>query len=238
LKVIVTTSSSSVSAISTADFTIFGYSVDAHGPYQGSIGEMIQFTGSAENGAPPYSYQWDFGDGDISNEQNPIHSYDAKGNYTVVLSVMDADGITISDHTWAKINGENTAPNTPEINGTIQGKPRVEYNFTVVTTDPDGDNVYYYIDWGDETNSGWIGPFPSGEEIAQSHAWSKKGTYTIRCKAKDVSGAESDWSTLEVIMPLNYGYTNHPVLNWLLERLPWVIKIFTNIIPNFFMTLS
>ena len=238
LKVIVTTSSSSVSAISTADFTIFGYSVDAHGPYQGSIGEMIQFTGSAENGAPPYSYQWDFGDGDISNEQNPIHSYDAKGNYTVVLSVMDADGITISDHTWAKINGDNTAPNTPEINGTIQGKPRVEYNFTVVTTDPDGDNVYYYIDWGDETNSGWIGPFPSGEEIAQSHAWSKKGTYTIRCKAKDVSGAESDWSTLEVIMPLNYGYTNHPVLNWLLERLPWVIKIFTNIIPNFFTTLS
>jgi len=238
MKITVTTSSSSVSTISASDFTVLGFDVDAHGPYQGSIGEILQFTGTAENGNPPYDYHWDFGDGNTSLEQNPTHSYNHEGNYTVVLSVTDADDIIISDTTWALITGDNTPPSNPEINGSTQGKPRVEYNYTVVSTDLDGDDVYYFVDWGDETNSGWIGPYDSGKEIIQSHTWSKKGTYTIRCKAKDVSGAESDWSTLEVIMPRSYGYTNHPVLNWLLERLPWVIKIFTNIIPNFFMTLS
>ncbi|MCX6664194.1 MAG: hypothetical protein NTZ75_08105 [Euryarchaeota archaeon] len=62
--------------------------------------------------------------------------------------------------------------------------------------------------------------------------------YTVKVKAKDIWGAESDWSTLEVIMSRSYLYTNHPVLNWPLERFPWVIKIFTYIIPNFLMTSS
>jgi hypothetical protein len=31
------------------------------------------------------------------------------------------------------------------------------------TTDLDGDDVYYFIEWGDETNSGWFGPYKSGK---------------------------------------------------------------------------
>jgi hypothetical protein len=206
LKVIVTTSSSSVSAISTSDFMILGFSADAHGPYHGSVGETIQFTGLAENGVPPYTYYWDFGDGATSNEQNPTHSYDNKGNYTVVLSVTDTTDITISDQTWALITGNNTPPGIPEINGTAKGKPLVEYNFTFVSTDPEGDNVNYFIDWGDNTTSGWIGPNQSGDEIIQPHTWSKKGTYIVRCKAKDVFGLESDWGTLDIKIPIVVPY--------------------------------
>jgi hypothetical protein len=201
LKLVVTTPSSNVSTISATDFTIVGYSVDAHGPYDGLVNQTIQFTGSAENGNPPYEYHWDFGDGDTSPVQNPTHSYEEKGNYTVVLSVTDANDITIQDQTWALIHGENSPPDTPEINGTAKGKPLVQYNYTVVTSDIDGDEVYYFIDWDDGTNSSWIGPYQSGEPITQPHTWSKKGTYTIRCQAKDDSGAESDWATLQVRMP-------------------------------------
>jgi hypothetical protein len=169
------------------------------------MGGSIQFTGSAENGAPPYVYHWNFGDGNSSSEQNPTYSYNAKGNYTVILSVTDAEDITINDHTWAKINGDNTAPSIPEINGEIQGKPRVVMNFTVESTDIDGDTLFYFIDWGDETNSSF-GPYASGDIITVTHIWSKKGTYVVRCKAQDVFGAESDWGTLDIKIPISVSY--------------------------------
>jgi uncharacterized protein involved in tellurium resistance len=34
-----------------------------------------------------------------------------------------------------------------------------------------------------------------------SHSWNEKDTYTIKCKAKDNYGAESDWETLSVTIP-------------------------------------
>ena len=43
------------------------------------------------------------------------------------------------------------APERPLIGGNTNGKKGTEYNYTFVTTDPDNDKVYYYIDWGDTT---------------------------------------------------------------------------------------
>jgi hypothetical protein len=36
-----------------------------------------------------------------------------------------------------------------------------------------------------------------------THSWSTKGTFTIKVKAKDIYGLESDWATLTVTMPLD-----------------------------------
>jgi hypothetical protein len=57
-----------------------------------------------------------------------------------------------------------------------------------------GHPVQYLFDWGDGNTSGWIGPFASGQEIIVNYKWSNLGTYTISCKAKDIYGAESNWS--------------------------------------------
>ncbi len=38
------------------------------------------------------NWYWDFGDGNTSNEQNPVHKYNRFGYYTVVLRVTDNDG--------------------------------------------------------------------------------------------------------------------------------------------------
>jgi hypothetical protein len=220
IKVVVTTSQSTASAISTADFTILGFDVDAHGPYYGAPGQMIPFTGTAENGNPPYDYHWEFGDGNSSIQQNPTHSYSNEGNYTVALSVTDADDLTVTDTTWALISGTNTAPTTPDIQGPPKGKPLAQYKYTIVATDPDLDNVFYYIDWGDNTTSGWLGPYGSGVEESVSHNWSEKGTYSVKVKAKDIHGAESDWGTLSVKIPFSY---DSPVLyffNLFFERFP------------------
>jgi hypothetical protein len=107
------------------------------------------------------------------------------------------------DETAAATPIQNQPPNNPTITGPTSGSAGTAYTYTFVTTDPEGDNVYYYVDWGDGTYSGWLGPSASGEEITQSHTWSEEGTYTIRCKAKDINGAESDWGILSITMPLN-----------------------------------
>jgi outer membrane protein assembly factor BamB len=98
----------------------------------------------------------------------------------------------------------NQPPITPTINGPASGKIGRTYDYTTVSDDPEGDNISYYVNWGDGTNTGWIGPFVTGEEQTVSHTWNKKGTYTIQAKAKDGYGAESDWGTLSVTMPTLY----------------------------------
>lgn len=95
----------------------------------------------------------------------------------------------------------NTPPDTPLIVGETKGKVGVAYTYTIVTQDPEMDDVMYYIDWGDLTNSSWVGPYHSGENITLSHTFTTKGTYTIQVKARDSHLAESGWGTLQVSMP-------------------------------------
>ncbi|HOY31243.1 MAG TPA: M4 family metallopeptidase [Bacteroidales bacterium] len=45
---------------------------------------VIHFYDMSFNG--PLSWHWDFGDGDTSNLQNPVHAYQANGTYTVSLT--------------------------------------------------------------------------------------------------------------------------------------------------------
>ena len=45
----------------------------------------MQFMDISQGG--PTSWSWDFGDGMTSNEQNPLHSYDAIGEYMVTLTI-------------------------------------------------------------------------------------------------------------------------------------------------------
>ena len=107
----------------------------------------------------------------------------------------------------------NQPPTISNSIGPAYGRPGVNYTFCITVTDPDGDKVFCLWDWGDGTNSGWLGPYLSGDEICAMHAWSSEGIYSIRVKLKDEFGAESGWSnpflvkidgtppTLEVMKP-------------------------------------
>lgn len=55
-------------------------------------GEQVGFTDASTGGTGTYSYQWDFGDGTNSNEQNPVTVYTSTGSYTVQLTLTDAKG--------------------------------------------------------------------------------------------------------------------------------------------------
>jgi len=125
-----------------------------------------------------------------------------------------------------KIIIENQNPIKPTISGPNSGIIGVDYNFTFTTTDPDNENVYYYIEWGDGTVQDWIGPYSSGEEVIISHTFNKRGNFDIKAKARDINGAESEWATLKVSMPKIYIYNaTTQILLKILERYPLFEKI-------------
>ncbi|KYK34652.1 MAG: hypothetical protein AYK22_05025 [Thermoplasmatales archaeon SG8-52-3] len=96
-------------------------------------------------------------------------------------------------------------PETPDIpQGPTDGIEGEELTYSASTTDPDGDQIYYKFDWGDDTYSNWLGPINSGETIDASKIWYKQGIYEIRVKAKDINNRFSGWSEpLEVIINEN-----------------------------------
>jgi len=131
--------------------------------------------------------------------QRDVHELDlslsvawlGEGNLEINISITNNEALP------------NDPPEKPTISGSTRTKTGEDHEYTFVTTDPDGDDVYYLVDWGDETNSSWLGPYVSGEEATATHMWSEDGIYIVRVKAKDMNGAESDWEILEVTMPIN-----------------------------------
>lgn len=73
--------------------------VDAGGPYHAIKNKKTFLYGAAFGGIPPYTYQWDFGDGSTSNEINPSHVYKKNGNYMITFSAMDSAGEVQTDTT-------------------------------------------------------------------------------------------------------------------------------------------
>jgi len=56
--------------------------------------ERVEFRADIDGGYPPYSYEWEFGDGETSHDGSPIHAYKVAGNYTVSLKVTGDRGNT------------------------------------------------------------------------------------------------------------------------------------------------
>jgi PKD repeat protein len=149
------------------------------------------------------------------------------GTYRLLLSAVDSDGntghdesgpILIRNHQESPTNNPPNTPNRPS--GSSNGKAGVEYTYTSSTSDPEGDQIWLLFDWGDNTNSGWLGPYTTGETCQAKHTWAEKDYYNIKVKAKDIYGKESSWSDpLPITMPNIY----NPMLQFLerlLERFP------------------
>lgn len=95
----------------------------------------------------------------------------------------------------------NNPPDKPIIQGPQRGNPEQEYTYQISTIDPDQDDIYYYIIWGDGSYEEWIGPYISGESFTINHMYEEEGNYKIEVRAKDTNGLRSEWGTLSVTMP-------------------------------------
>lgn len=56
------------------------------------FGLTVGFTDASTSPTTIVSWLWDFGDGDVSSEQNPEHEYESGGVFEVTLTVVNAAG--------------------------------------------------------------------------------------------------------------------------------------------------
>ncbi|RLD71479.1 MAG: hypothetical protein DRJ10_19430 [Bacteroidetes bacterium] len=72
-------------------------------------GYAITFTNTSTISGASFTYAWDFGDGKgTSTDENPVYTYDTKGEYTVMLTVTDEQDGTHPIAT--KINVAKSSP--------------------------------------------------------------------------------------------------------------------------------
>ncbi len=178
------------------------------------------------------SYGWDW-DGDLQVDEwsdwlspndtcNMSHTWNTPGNYKISVKAKDNH---YAESNWSNsltvtITKENLPPNAPTINGPTSGKKGIEYEYTINATDPDGNNIKYFVDW-DDGNTVWTNYYKSGTEIKLKHTWNSMSTFTIRTKAKDIFEEESEWETLKVVMPK----TQNVLIYWLVESFPGMFPI-------------
>jgi hypothetical protein len=119
------------------------------------------------------------------------------------------------------IVGPNHSPDTPVIKGTVNGKTRTDYIYTVNTSDPDGNSQYVFWVWGDGYTNGWNGPFDNAQKIQETYWWLEQGTYTITVWLRDQYGAMSK-GYLQVTMPTLF---IPPILQLLQTLGEWISHI-------------
>jgi len=178
---------------------------------------VLSWTGGDPDPGDIVTYDVYFGDSIplnnlVSNNQSEtcyeLTELELNKTYFWRIVAWDNNGASTSGFNWNFTTGINLPPSAPKIKG--HDKPRVKdpliakpfpkplpkpgtYNYTFNATDPENEDIYYFIDWGDGTYSNWIGPFPSGEEITCNHTWIQKKIYQVRAKAKDIYDQEGPW---------------------------------------------
>jgi PKD repeat protein len=61
----------------------------------GDPSATVQFTdASTDPDGHVVEWSWDFGDGTTGSGSSPAHAYTQAGDYTVILTVTDEDGLT------------------------------------------------------------------------------------------------------------------------------------------------
>ena len=125
------------------------------------------------------------------------------GIYTKIYTI-EVGGVIISSfsYAWSQSLGEdvwipppdNLAPNKPsKPSGDNEFKINTNHEFSSTTQDPDDDKIRMIFEWNDG-NYSISEELESGRTIRYEHSWEKKGLYSVRVKALDEYGQESEWS--------------------------------------------
>ncbi len=148
-------------------------------PTSGDSPLNVQFTdASTEN---PTAWSWSFGDGGTSTVQNPSHTYNAAGTYSVTLTASNAfgsDGMTKTN--YITVTQPGVVPTA---------------NFTGTPTAGDFPLLVQFTDTSSDNPTSWSWSFgDGGTSTAQnpSHTYSAAGVYTVTLTATNAYGSDGN----------------------------------------------
>jgi len=101
----------------------------------------------------------------------------------------------------------------------------LDYSLTIKTEDPNQDNSYISIDWGDGEISEWLGPYESGTKNIIKHSYEEKGTYLIKAKAKDIFDDESEYSMMSIQISKTKEINQFSIIEWFIEQIQTLFNI-------------
>ncbi len=155
-------------------------------PRSGDLPLEVSFTDESDGNVTTWS--WTFGDGEMSTEQNPVHSYAEAGSYTVTLEVSDADGsdtVTKTDYISVVDPALNQPPvisSTPVTTAEVDSA----YSYDVEADDPNaGDTLTYSLDI---SPSGMVIDSVSGL-ISWTPTASQVGDHAVTVRVEDQEAA-------------------------------------------------
>lgn len=164
-------------------------------PQYPKIGNIVTFTDTSYP-AIAINWTWDFGDGELSYQENPAHTYYYAGTFQVTLTVVNEGGV--NDTTSKNItvsragspSSSNVAPNADAdgpysgyVNGTITFNGSGSY-------DSDGSIENYNWDFGDGS---------IGYGVSPSHTYSSYGTFNVTLTVTDDGGSTGSTETTVTI---------------------------------------
>ena len=145
----------------------------------------VQFTDLSKN---TNEWNWKFGDGNSSTDQNPMHTYSAAGTYTVNLTTINANG---TDSKLATINVLVPQP--------VQTVLPVS-NFSSNVTGGYAPLSVQFKDLSQDATS-WNWDFGDGATSDQQHPvhmYSIAGAYTVNLTVGNANGTHSKLATITV----------------------------------------
>ncbi|MFN3918432.1 MAG: PKD-like domain-containing protein [Flavobacteriales bacterium] len=136
------------------------------------------------------TYDWDFGDGNVSTSQNPSNTFGALGSYTTTLIVTDALGCSDTASIIISVVGETIVliPNIFSPNG-----DGINDIFKITTVNVTSMEGFVFNRWGQELfswtdlNGGWNGKTPKGDNASD-------GTYFYIIKIKTALDEEKEYT--------------------------------------------
>ncbi len=139
---ILSKNTSGVNCTSDLSITITGNPTNPNADFSYTgpcTGTVTQFTdASTISGSTIKTWQWDFGDGNTSTQQNPTNTYSSTGNYTVSLTVTTKEGCDATTTQTVKIS------NGPTLSLTTTDENCSKQDGTASVTASGGSGTYTY----------------------------------------------------------------------------------------------
>ncbi|NQY09070.1 MAG: PKD domain-containing protein [Flavobacteriales bacterium] len=153
---------------------------------------------SFENQSSPGSYEWDFDDGDMSNDYMPMHSYDDTATYNVRLIVTN--GCDFKDTAWSDVMVKYDMFNPPDLELSFEDADMGNDSMAVCP----GRELYFNADvWSNGGDAMIYWDFDDGKtdsiQEEMSHTYSIDGMYDVQVVAiNNCMASDTAWLYVKV----------------------------------------